>query len=76
MGPCQEAPPVRRCPLSDFSGSLGPGDGNTAGRQGTSRNRPWRMKERLLRPHRRERRWVSEAEGPGGQGLSLGDPRW
>ena len=50
LGPCQEASLVRRCPLSGFSGSLAPGDGNTAGRQGASRNRPWRTKERLLRP--------------------------
>ena len=49
LGPCQEAPHIRRCPLSDFSGSLAPGDGNTAGGQGASRNRPWRTKERLLR---------------------------
>ena len=34
LGPCQEAPRVCRCPLSDFSGSLAPSDGNTAGRQG------------------------------------------
>ena len=50
MGPCQEAPRVLRCPLSDFSGSLAPSDGNTAGRQGASRIRPWRTKERFLRP--------------------------
>lgn len=50
LSPCQEALCVRRCPLSGFSGSLAPGDGNTAGRQGASRNRPWRTKERLLRP--------------------------
>ena len=48
--PGQEALRLLRCPFSDFSGSLAPGDGNTAGRQGTSRNRPWRTKERLLRP--------------------------
>ena len=35
---------------SDFSGSLAPGDGNMAGHQGTSRNRPWRTKKSLLRP--------------------------
>ena len=51
LGPCQEAPRVRRCPLSDFSGSLAPSDGNMAGRQGASRIRPWRTKERFLRPH-------------------------
>ena len=49
LGPCQEAPRVRQCPLSDFSGSLASSDGNTAGCQGASRNRPWRVKERLLR---------------------------
>lgn len=48
-------PARRRCASagahsSGFSGSLAPGDGNTAGRQGASRNRPWRTKERHLRP--------------------------
>ena len=47
--------PVRRCRMSagahsDFSGSLAPSDGNTAGRQGASSNRPCRTKKRLLRP--------------------------
>ena len=47
--------PARRCRMSavahsDFSGSLAPGDGNKAGRQGASRNRPCRTKKRLLRP--------------------------
>ena len=50
LGPCQKALRVRRCPLSDFSGSLVPSDGNTAGHQGASRNRPWRTKKSLLRP--------------------------
>ena len=50
MCPGQEALRLLRCPFSDFSGSLAPGDVNTEGRQGTSRNRPWRTKERLLRP--------------------------
>ena len=77
LGPCQEAPRVRRCPLSDFSGSLVPGDGNTSGCQGASRNRPWRTKERLLRPCcPQEGEEVSEqSRGPRRTGSWLGGPQ-
>ena len=77
MGPCQEALGVQKCPLSDFSGSLVPSDGNTVGSQGASRNRPWRMKERFLRPRcPQEGEKVSEqCRGPRRMGSRLGGPQ-